>query len=98
MEFTKKQKLIKWLQDYANEHKCYVCINSDYSPCVIAIKGNPIRRYDEEDGYWYWGCHGKGKFKWIDDEIPEKLKWTRFDLMGEKGIIFNPEKKNETVI
>lgn len=45
---TKKQRLREWLQNYANEHKCYVCINSDYSPCVIAIKGNPICRYDEE--------------------------------------------------
>ena len=93
MEFFKKQKLIKWLKDYANNNKCHVCINSDYSPCVIAIWGNPIRRYDEEDGYWYWTYHGKGKSKWIDDEIPEKLKWTRFDLMEGKGIIFNPENK-----
>ena len=98
MVFTKKQKLVQWLQNYANEHDCYVCINSDYSPCVIAINGNPIRRYDKEDGYWYWTYYGKGKSKWIDDEIPEELKLTRFDLMGRKGIIFNQEKKNETVV
>ena len=77
---TKKQRLREWLQNYANEHKCYVCINSDYSPCVIAIKGNPIRRYDEEDGYWYWGCHGKGKSKWIDKEIRKPVP---ADLMAE---------------
>ncbi len=93
MESFKKQKLIKWLKDYANNNKCHVCINSDYSPCVIAIWGNPTRKYDEEDGYWYWSCHGKGKSKWIDDEIPEKLKWTRFDLMGNIGIKFSPENK-----
>ena len=87
MKFTKKQKLVQWLQNYANEHSCYVCINSDYSPCVIAINGNPIRRYDEENGYWYWTYHGKGKSKWIDDEIPEELKLTRFDLIERKGII-----------
>lgn len=31
-------------------------------------------------------------------ELPEELKMARFDLIGEKGIIFNPEKKNETVV
>lgn len=93
-----EKMLVKWLQNYANNYKCHVCVNSDYSPCVIAIWGNPTCRYDEEDGYWYWGCQGKGKFKWIDDEIPAKLKWARFGLMGEKGIIFNPKRKNETVV
>ncbi len=93
---TKKQQLTEWLQNYANEHKCHVCINSDYSPCVIAIWGNPTHRYDEEDGYWYWGCK-HSNFKWLDDEIPEKLQLKIFDLMGEKGTIFMPKKKNETV-
>ena len=94
MDFIKKQKLIKWLKDYANNNKCHVCINSDYSPCVIAIWGNPTRKYDEEDGYWKWTSKDKNfKFKWIDDEIPEELKMARFDLMGNIGIKFSPENK-----
>jgi hypothetical protein len=47
-----------------------------------------------EDGYWKWTSKDKNfKFKWIDDEIPEKLKMTRFDLMGNIGIKFSPEDK-----
>lgn len=95
---TKKQRLTEWLQNYANEHKCNVCVNSDYSPCVIAIWENPIHRYDYEDGYWYWDTtHKKAKWEWLDDKIPENLQLKIFDLMGEKGTIFTPKKKNEIV-
>ena len=75
----KVHKLKKWLQNYANENHCYIGINSDYSPCVCAFWEKPRLKYDEEDGYWYWACPTKKtRFKWLDYEIPEKLKWARF--------------------
>ena len=95
---TKKRQLKDWLQQYANAHKCYIGINSDYTPCVIAIWGKPKLCHNDEDGYWYWDIpNKKAKWEWLDNKIPEKLQGTEYKLMKNYKQIICPESVTKII-
>ena len=90
----KRKELERWLQNYADENRAYVGVNSDYTPCVCAFWEKPELKYDEEDGYWYWDCPSKKtKFKWLDNEIPEKLQMVVFHKSFAKRLFRGNEVK-----
>ncbi len=77
--------LSNWLQNYANEHNCYVCMDEPmYSPLRFnSFIQVPHIVFDEEDGDHYWVCpHPKPcrycknnkKCKQLGDKIPRRLK------------------------
>lgn len=66
------EDLVKWLQDYANEHRCYVAMDEPiYSPKFHTFTESPMLYHEDDEGYWYWS--GKNRH-WIDDKIPENLR------------------------
>lgn len=49
-------KVSEWLQNYANEHNCFVAKDSLYDLMYHAFKYHPKKKYDAEDGDWSWHC------------------------------------------
>lgn len=92
-------KVSEWLQNYADEHNCFVSKDSLYVPMYHAFKQHPKKRYDEEDGEWYWSCACNKRR--CDGECDNRIALDKLipktlidDLaFVENPILYNPKSK-----